>query len=64
MDSRSVIRLLEAAGWRLARVAGSHCQYRHPERPGTTTVPHPVKDILIGTLRSIERQSGVTFRKD
>jgi predicted RNA binding protein YcfA (HicA-like mRNA interferase family) len=26
-------------------------------------VPHPVQDIPIGTLRSIERQSGLTLRQ-
>jgi predicted RNA binding protein YcfA (HicA-like mRNA interferase family) len=63
MDSRAVIRLLEAAGWRLVRVTGSHHHFRHPAQAGTTTVAHPVKDIPPGTLRSIERQSGVTLRR-
>jgi predicted RNA binding protein YcfA (HicA-like mRNA interferase family) len=62
MESRAVIRLLEAAGWCLVRVTGSHHHFRHPERTGTTTVAHPVKDIPPGTLRSIARQSGVTLR--
>jgi hypothetical protein len=31
----------------------------HPSRPGIVTVPHPKKDILIGTLKSIARYSGV-----
>ena len=64
MESRVVIRLLEAAGWHLVRVTGSHHHFRHPDRPGTTTIAHPVKDIPPGTLRSIERQSGVNLRKD
>ncbi|MFN8601190.1 MAG: type II toxin-antitoxin system HicA family toxin [Candidatus Binatia bacterium] len=28
-------------------------------RRGTVTVPHPEKDIPVGTLRGIARQSGV-----
>jgi predicted RNA binding protein YcfA (HicA-like mRNA interferase family) len=64
MDSRTVLRLLEAAGWRVVRVTGSHHHLRHSRRPGTTTVAHPVKDIPPGTLRSIERQSGVSLRKE
>jgi predicted RNA binding protein YcfA (HicA-like mRNA interferase family) len=64
MDSRSVIRLLEGTGWRLVRVTGSHHHFRHAERSGTVTVAHPTKDIPPGTLRSIERQSGVSMRKD
>jgi predicted RNA binding protein YcfA (HicA-like mRNA interferase family) len=50
MDSRTVIRLLEAAGWRLVRVTGSHHHFRNENRHGTVTVAHPVKDIPPGTL--------------
>jgi predicted RNA binding protein YcfA (HicA-like mRNA interferase family) len=63
MDSRTVIRLLEAAGWHLVRVTGSHHHFRHETRSGTVTVAHPVKDIPPGTLRSIERQSGENLRR-
>jgi len=59
MDSRTVIRRIEAAGWVLARVTGSHHHFRHPDRPGTVTIPHPTKDLPTGTRKSIERQSGV-----
>jgi predicted RNA binding protein YcfA (HicA-like mRNA interferase family) len=41
---------------------GSHVQFKHPTRPGRVTVPHPNRDIKIGTLRSIERQSGIRLR--
>jgi predicted RNA binding protein YcfA (HicA-like mRNA interferase family) len=60
--SREIIRKLEAAGWRLVRTTGSHHHFRHDGRPGTVTVPHPVKDMPPGTLRSIEKQSGVKLR--
>lgn len=59
MKSADVIRKLEADGWRLARQKGSHCHFKHPLKPGVVTVPHPRKDIPIGTLKSIEKQSGV-----
>ncbi|MGH6684849.1 MAG: type II toxin-antitoxin system HicA family toxin [Pseudolabrys sp.] len=62
LSSREIIRLLEKAGWREVRVSGSHHHFRHASRPGTVTVPHPVKDMPPGTLRSIERQSGVKLR--
>jgi predicted RNA binding protein YcfA (HicA-like mRNA interferase family) len=62
LSSREIIRKLEAAGWRLARTTGSHHHFRHPARPGTVTVPHPVKDMPPGTLKSIERQSDVKLR--
>jgi predicted RNA binding protein YcfA (HicA-like mRNA interferase family) len=62
LSSREIIRLLKDAGWQEIRVTGSHHHFRHPSRLGTVTVPHPVKDIPPGTLRSIERQSGVKLR--
>jgi len=62
MSSADVIRALKADGWTLARSKGSHHHYRHPNKPGLVTVPHPRKDIPRGTLKSIERQSGVQLR--
>jgi predicted RNA binding protein YcfA (HicA-like mRNA interferase family) len=62
MDSRDIIRLLEAAGWYRVATKGSHSQFKHPSRPGRVTVPHPKRDIPIGTLRSIEKQAGLSFR--
>jgi predicted RNA binding protein YcfA (HicA-like mRNA interferase family) len=62
MDSRTIIGKLEAAGWRLVGVKGSHHQFRHRDRPNRVTVPHPKKDVPIGTIKSIERQSGLKIR--
>ncbi|MGH7123737.1 MAG: type II toxin-antitoxin system HicA family toxin [Stellaceae bacterium] len=62
MNSRDVIRALEQAGWKLVRVAGSHHQFKHPDSPWVVTVVHPLKDVPVGTLRSIERRSGVKLR--
>jgi predicted RNA binding protein YcfA (HicA-like mRNA interferase family) len=59
MSSREVLAKLAAAGWKVVRTKGSHCQLRHDVRPGTVTVPHPRKDLPIGTIKSIEKQSGV-----
>lgn len=61
MQSRVVISKIEAAGWVQVRSRGSHRQFKHPTLPGLVTVPHPKKDLPTGTLRSIERQSGVTL---
>lgn len=59
MNSRDVIRALLADGWRLKRVTGSHHHFVHLERPGLVTVPHPRRDLPTGTVKAIERQSGV-----
>lgn len=61
-SSREVIKALEADGWYLVNVVGSHHQFKHPVKKGRVTVKHPDKDIPPKTLRSIERQSGLTFR--
>lgn len=58
MNSREVIRRLEAEGWILVRVKGSHHQFKHPTKPGRVTVKHPDSDIPAGTLRSIQKQVG------
>jgi predicted RNA binding protein YcfA (HicA-like mRNA interferase family) len=55
--------LLRRDGWQQIRVNGDHHIFRHPVKPGLVIVPHPVQDIPIGTLRSIERQSGLTLRQ-
>jgi len=59
MESRRIISALTADGWFEVNQVGSHKQFKHPTKPGRVTVAHPVKDLKIGTLKSIERQSGV-----
>ena len=62
MRSRDIIKKLEKAGWVEVRQSGSHKQFRHPERAGTVTVPHPKSEMAVGTIRSIEKQSGISLR--
>lgn len=60
-SSREVIRLLEQDGWYRVHTVGDHHQFKHPTKKGRVTVTHPVKDIPIGTLKSIQKQAGITF---
>lgn len=62
MKSRDIIKKLKKAGWVEVRQSGSHKQFRHPDRKGTVTVPHPNSNMAIGTIKSIEKQSGVELR--
>ena len=62
MNSREIIRQLEAAGWKQVAQKGSHVQFRHPAKQGRVTVPHPKRDVPPGTLRSIERQAGMRMK--
>ena len=57
-DSRKLIAMLKADGWELVKVRGSHHQFKHPQRTGRVTVPHPRKDIVVATVRSIYMQAG------
>ncbi|GJG93123.1 type II toxin-antitoxin system HicA family toxin [Cupriavidus pauculus] len=59
MHSTALIRQLEQEGWRLVRYKGSHLTYKHPKRTQIVTVPHPRKDLPMGTVRSILRTAGI-----
>ena len=59
MDSREILKQLKDDGWEIVRTKGSHHQLAHPTKPGRVTVPHPKRDIPRGTVKSIERQSGI-----
>ena len=60
MTSHEIIARLEADGWYHVATRGSHKQYKHPEKTGRVTVPHPKKDLPIGTVKSIVRQAGLS----
>ncbi len=59
LSSSEIIRRLEADGWVEVSRRGSHAQFKHPTKPGRVTVPHPNKDLPLGTIKSIERQAGI-----
>lgn len=55
-----IIKLIEADGWYLVAIEGSHRQFRHPSKPGRVTVAgKPSKDLPPGTERSILKQAGL-----
>jgi predicted RNA binding protein YcfA (HicA-like mRNA interferase family) len=58
-SSREVIRALLDNGWFVVGQTGSHRHFKHSTKRGKVTVPHPSKNLPVGTLKSIERQSGV-----
>jgi predicted RNA binding protein YcfA (HicA-like mRNA interferase family) len=59
MNSRKIIRRLEENGWRVLRINGSHHVMGHPNNPNLVVVKHPQKDCPFGTLKKIEKVSGV-----
>jgi predicted RNA binding protein YcfA (HicA-like mRNA interferase family) len=59
MKSAELVKLLEQAGWKLITVRGSHHIFRHTQRPGHISVPHPRKDLGIGLVKKLMKQAGI-----
>lgn len=62
LKTSDVLKALLADGWFITAVRGSHRQLRHPVKPGKVTLNgKPSSDIWGQELKSVERQSGLTF---
>ncbi len=61
MNSIEVINKLKRNGWTLARVNGSHHVFTHPDFPEIVVVPHPKKDLPIGTLKAIAKSAHIAL---
>jgi predicted RNA binding protein YcfA (HicA-like mRNA interferase family) len=59
-DSKKIVRRLLEDGFELIGVSGSHHKFR--KGANTVIVPHPKKDLPIGTARSIAKQAGWIVR--
>lgn len=59
MSGSAVIKALEALGYHVIRVNGSHYRLKHSQRP-TLTIPVHNRDMKAGTLRSIIRSAELT----
>lgn len=55
-DSRKILKRLEAEGWIVVSIKGSHHKLAKGER--RVIVPHPKKDLPLGTARSIAKMAG------
>ena len=59
MSSDELIRLLQEAGWRLARIRGDHHVFLHPNNPNNISVPHPRRDLGKGIAHRLLRRAGL-----
>ena len=59
MKSKELITILEADGWMLCRVKGSHHVFTHPAKRGHITVPHPKKELGKGLVHKILKQAEI-----
>ncbi len=52
--------MLEADGWYLVTIRGSHRQFKHAAKSGRVTLAgKPSDDVAPGTLNSILKQAGL-----
>lgn len=57
-----ILKALQKDGWYLAHYKGDHRQFKHPTKKGKVTVNGKESDDVDGSLlKSIEKQSGLTF---
>ncbi len=61
LSSNDVIRVLQEHGFSFIKQRGSHAKYKNTAGR-IAIVPHPRKELPIGTTRSIIRQAGLTPR--
>jgi len=59
MDSRNLIKRLLEDGWMHVATRVSDWQFKHPVKSGKVTVPHPKRDLPIGTARSVLKQAQI-----
>lgn len=55
-DSKKIVKRLIAEGFELVAIKGSHHKFRRNGK--TVIVPHPKKDLPLGTARSIAKMAG------
>ncbi|MGI6657416.1 MAG: type II toxin-antitoxin system HicA family toxin [Desulfobulbus sp.] len=59
LNSKEIIKIIEADGWQLVRVTGSHHHFKHPVKKGLVTIPHPKRILPAGTIKNIMKQAGL-----
>ena len=61
MQSRELIALIEADGWKLVRTKCSHHQFKKEGVPWLITVSHPEKQVSRHQVADARRKSGLKF---
>ena len=63
LPGERIARALERAGFKLARVRGSHHIMRHADGRGTTVPVRQGRDVAKGTLRGILADVGMSVEE-
>jgi len=62
VKGEKILKDLKKDGWYIVHQKGSHRKFKHPIKPGSVTVNGtPSTDFWGNLLKSIEKQSGITF---
>lgn len=64
ISSREIIKILKANGWVQVATRGDHHQFKHPTIAGKVTVQHPMKDLSLRNIISIEKATGLRLRPE
>ncbi len=59
MKPKDLLKMLEADGWQIERIRGSHYILKHPTKPGRPVIPMHNKDMKSGTFNNILQQAGI-----
>lgn len=60
MTVRAAIKLVEADGWRMVSIEGSHRQFKHPTKKGKVTIAGKLsKDLPPEIVKSILAQAQI-----
>jgi len=61
ISGKRLCKILEAHGWTLKRINGSHHIYTHPDSSSILTVPvHGNRDLQRGTLMGLLKGAGLS----
>lgn len=64
MKYKEIEYILNANEWYKDTQVGSHCKFHKVNNPNIVIVPrHDGRDISIGVLKSIEKQTGLSLRR-
>lgn len=63
VTSKDLVKRLVQDGWLWVGGKGDHEKFKQPTRPDHVVVPHPRKDMPLGTLRNIYRQAGWPWKE-
>jgi len=64
IKSKELLRIVEAHGWRIYRIKGSHYILKHADKKGFIIIPnHGSRTIGKGLVIKIFKQAGIEWKR-